>query len=314
MLFSIIVPVYKVEAYLEKCIDSILSQDYQEFEILLVDDGSPDNCPAICDRYAAMDSRIRVFHKKNGGVSSARNLGIENAKGEWIWFVDSDDYIQQGALQNLSAEIAKSDADLYCFNCSVSGTYFYDIFPFFYEHYFKYCLGFGPCNKIYRKSIIEKHTLSFDTNEIIGEDLLFNLTYYRHMSRFTYVPKQLYCYVDRSDSAMHSHKPERLSIQLRLFNKINAYYKGLLCEEIRCILFLMHLISGLNQSQGSSTNHGALLKQAFSDVRFSKHTWITATKCFLSNEGASFAGRLRVKSFLYLCRSGRYNHALKLFN
>lgn len=89
---SIIVPVYKVEKYLSRCIDSILSQTYTDFELLLVDDGSPDRSGAICDEYAKIDSRIRVFHKENGGVSSARNLGIDKAKGLWTSFIDSDDY------------------------------------------------------------------------------------------------------------------------------------------------------------------------------------------------------------------------------
>ena len=89
---SVIVPVYNVEKYLPRCIDSILSQTFTDFELLLIDDGSPDNCGKICDEYAAKDSRVRVFHKPNGGVSSARNLGLDNARGEWIAFIDSDDF------------------------------------------------------------------------------------------------------------------------------------------------------------------------------------------------------------------------------
>ena len=84
---SVIVPVYKVENYLHRCVDSILAQSFTDFELLLIDDGSPDNCGVICDEYAAKDSRVRVFHKPNGGVSSARNLGLDNARGGWIAFV-----------------------------------------------------------------------------------------------------------------------------------------------------------------------------------------------------------------------------------
>lgn len=90
---SIIVPVYKVEPYLHRCVDSILAQTFTDFELILVDDGSPDNCGAICDEYAAKDSRILVIHKENGGLSDARNAGLDIAKGEYIGFVDSDDYI-----------------------------------------------------------------------------------------------------------------------------------------------------------------------------------------------------------------------------
>jgi glycosyltransferase involved in cell wall biosynthesis len=87
---SVIVPVYNVEQYLCKCLDSILNQIFTDFELLLIDDGSPDKSGQICDEYAHKDSRIRVFHKENGGVSSARNLGLDNANGKWVTFIDSD--------------------------------------------------------------------------------------------------------------------------------------------------------------------------------------------------------------------------------
>lgn len=92
-LISVIVPVYKVEQYLIECVTSILNQTYQNLEILLIDDGSPDNCPQMCDKFATMDSRIRVIHKTNGGLADARNTGLENATGEYVAFVDSDDWI-----------------------------------------------------------------------------------------------------------------------------------------------------------------------------------------------------------------------------
>lgn len=92
-LISIIVPVYNVELYLDKCIQSILAQSYPNFELLLIDDGSSDGSKEICDKYAKLDSRIRVFHRINGGVSSARNAGLEKAKGDWIAFIDADDWV-----------------------------------------------------------------------------------------------------------------------------------------------------------------------------------------------------------------------------
>lgn len=92
-LISIIVPVYKVEQYLDECVQSIRKQTYTNLEIILVDDGSPDRCPEMCDEYARLDSRIKVIHKPNGGLSSARNIGIESSHGEWIYFLDSDDWI-----------------------------------------------------------------------------------------------------------------------------------------------------------------------------------------------------------------------------
>ena len=100
-LISVIVPVYKVEEYLARCVDSILGQTYRNLEILLVDDGSPDRCGVMCDEYASRDSRIRVIHKENGGLSSARNAAIDVARGEYIGFVDSDDWIEPETYEAL---------------------------------------------------------------------------------------------------------------------------------------------------------------------------------------------------------------------
>ena len=107
-MISVIVPVYRAEKYLHRCVDGILAQTYTDFELLLIDDGSPDNCGALCDEYAAKDSRVRVFHKENGGVSSARNLGLDNAKGEWVTFCDADDYVTSDWLATFSDAITKA--------------------------------------------------------------------------------------------------------------------------------------------------------------------------------------------------------------
>lgn len=98
-LISVVVPIYKVERYLHKCIDSILNQEYRRLEIILVDDGSPDNCPKICDEYAKMDKRIKVVHKQNGGLSDARNAGLDQMSGEYVAFIDSDDYVDMNYIQ-----------------------------------------------------------------------------------------------------------------------------------------------------------------------------------------------------------------------
>ena len=120
-MISIIVPVYNTEKYLHRCIDSILAQTFTDFELLLINDGSKDNSGKICDEYAAKDSRVRVFHKENGGVSSARNLGLNEAQGKWIYFVDSDDTLQLYALQELVNWINNDKIDLI-----MAGYYVYD--------------------------------------------------------------------------------------------------------------------------------------------------------------------------------------------
>ena len=111
-LISVIVPVYKVEKYLSRCIDSILGQTYRKFELILVDDGSPDQCGQICDQYLLQDKRVKVIHKKNGGLSSARNCGIENALGKYIVFIDSDDYVSISYLENLYKAIKCTACDI----------------------------------------------------------------------------------------------------------------------------------------------------------------------------------------------------------
>jgi len=113
-LITVIVPVYNVEDYLRRCVDSLVTQTYQNLEILLVDDGSPDGSGAICDEYAARDPRIRVIHKQNGGLSSARNIAIDQAKGEYLTFVDSDDYLEADACRVLADGLEKYGAGIAC--------------------------------------------------------------------------------------------------------------------------------------------------------------------------------------------------------
>ena len=111
-LISVIVPIYNVEAYLPRCLDSIVNQTYQNLEIILVDDGSPDNCGAICDEYASRDSRIRVIRKENGGVSSARNAGLDVMQGEYLTFVDPDDWLSLDAVQVLYDRLVEDGSDM----------------------------------------------------------------------------------------------------------------------------------------------------------------------------------------------------------
>lgn len=112
MKFSVIIPVYKVEKYLQSCVDSVINQTYRDFEIILVDDGSPDSCPLICDRYASTDSRVRVIHQKNAGLAAARNSGTKIAKGDYICYIDSDDYLADNFVLQLLAEKTENNPDI----------------------------------------------------------------------------------------------------------------------------------------------------------------------------------------------------------
>ncbi len=210
---SIIVPVYKVEQFLEKCINSLLNQTYKNLEIILVDDGSPDNSGLICDKYAKKDKRIKVIHVENGGVSRARNIGIDNATGKYLTFVDSDDYIEINSYSKLLSHI-DNKTELICYNykydnngeCSeaivelktgsISKSSLYN--EIIKE---KSICGY-PWNKLYRLDIIKKFNIKFDEDIKIMEDLIFNLKYLEVISNIKYVDDAIYYYVQRENSAL----------------------------------------------------------------------------------------------------------------
>ncbi len=189
---SVIIPVYNVEAYIHQCIDSIINQTYQNLEIIVVDDGSPDNCGAICDEYAKKDNRIVVFHKENGGVNSARNLGIQNATGEWIAFVDSDDWCELDYYENFVNEIGDTYPDVFQ-ACGFMYEYPDDKCKYEYNFNENYKandktgieklmmditrIGL-PWDKLYRRKFIVENHLLFDTSCKALDDHLFNFQVY----------------------------------------------------------------------------------------------------------------------------------------
>lgn len=207
---SIIVPVYNVEKYLGKCLDSILSQNTENnFEVLLIDDGSSDSSGSICDKYAECDARIHVFHKENEGVSSARNLGLDNAKGEWILFVDADDWISD---EYLILGFPNDDIDViqksYCSvqegSEKIKISYHvktkvlnseYEIYRFFLNK-----RNNALWDKFIRRRIIGNKR--FDTKKTIGEDFLFFLSILANIKIYSFSPCGYYNYLLRSGSAM----------------------------------------------------------------------------------------------------------------
>ena len=301
-LFSIIVPVYKVEEYIDKCVMSILNQTFTDFELILVDDGSPDNCPKLCDEYAKRDSRVKVIHKPNGGVSSARNEGIKVAKGDYIWFVDSDDYVEEHSLEKLYKYIIETPADLYVFEHGFNE--FYDVKDMnglLCDHYYRYDFGFEPWNKIYKWSLISDNKLFFDTEEKVGEDLLFNINYYTKMKSCLFISEKLYHYVVRENSAMTTSDKERYKKQMRLFFKIRELLKDLISQENLAVLFMMHMVSGLNQSFENSDffRRRRIIKYYKSKAQFERKVFASAVNTFLRNENASCLGGLKVKLLFY---------------
>lgn len=213
---SIIIPVYNVERYLPRCLDSVLAQTFADFELLLIDDGSPDRSPAICDQYAAKDPRIQVFHKPNGGVSSARNLGIDHAQGSFIAFIDADDYIEPNFLEEMLNAMNRYNADLVCCGLwayqkedgnynSIRGTDEDKVFT--RKEALIELLGpddsiqTSPWNKLYKANIIRKNNLRFPEDLKYCEDKVFILRFIMHCSKVFFTSKILYHYMTIETSA-----------------------------------------------------------------------------------------------------------------
>jgi len=209
IFISLIIPVYNSESFLHKCIDSVIAQDDNDWELIIVNDGSTDNSKLICDSYAEKNMRIRVFHTQNEGVSHARNIGIENAKGEWIGFIDSDDWISTDYVSTLKKSPNK--ADVIFFNvCQVfpDNTKIKRHFPDTYVTSRQNIestiasLKFGnigdvfgwPYSKIYKRSIIIEKNIHFVENLQFREDEIFSMDYCLHINSLMIIDKILYFY------------------------------------------------------------------------------------------------------------------------
>lgn len=205
-LISIIIPVYNVEPYLRRCLDSVVNQTNANLEIILVDDGSPDNCPKICDEYAAKDERIVVIHKENGGLSDARNVGTEQANGDYIYYLDSDDELPLDAIQSLSNHLESNpDAEIIVgkMHCpQKESMYKHQLFDYDYTFennidFRRYCSSginifpVNACNKLIRRAFIQKNNLVF-MKGIIHEDELWAFQVSKVAKNVICVNKQTY--------------------------------------------------------------------------------------------------------------------------
>lgn len=238
---SIIVPVYNVEIYLEKCIESILSQTFKDFELILVDDGSNDNSAKICDEYSKKDRRIKVVHKKNGGLSSARNIGLDLAKGEYIGFVDSDDFISPNMFSELYNTIRKSNSDLaICNFLRIKGdeldfnTYKeLDIIEEFEgleilnQLYESRGVQFVVAwNKLYKKELFNE--LRYEVGKLCEDEYIIHRILYR-CKKVVYSNKIMYYYTQRENSITSTISSKRIiDASEALEDRINFF------KEMRC--------------------------------------------------------------------------------
>lgn len=295
---SVVVPVYKVEQYLDRCVSSIVNQTYPYLEIILVDDGSPDNCPQICDRWAQKDSRIRVIHKENAGLGMARNTGMASATGEYICFVDSDDYISSTMVEMCYYAAQKESADIVCFGndkitqdgrvieTRVPGSpqsvfagseVMEKLLPMTVSHNAhtgeNWKLSLSACFTMFSAGRIRENHWSFvSEREIISEDFYSVLEFYSYVKKAVILPDVFYHYTTNPASLTQSYRQDR-------YHKICVFYGEMLtlaekigCREILqdriCNVFLgltMGCLKQLVASNETFFKKYRILKKIFAD-------------------------------------------------
>lgn len=244
---SIIVPVYNAEHTIGRCIESILNQEYTDFELLLVDDGSTDNSGVICDAYAARDSRVQTFHKKNTGVSATRNFALEQAKGTYLQFLDSDDWITPDATSSLVRTMESGPCDMVISDFyrvvgeRVSQKGDIDEDGMMTREDFAACMMENPAdfyygvlwNKLYRRSIVEAHHLRMNPEISWCEDFMFNLEYMRYAQTFRALQIPIYYYVKTKGSLASQSLTISQTVKMKrmVFEYYHRFFKTVLDED-----------------------------------------------------------------------------------
>lgn len=314
---TVIVPVYNVEKYLNRCVDSILAQTFTDFELILVDDESPDNCGKICDEYSRKDNRVKVIHKSNGGVSTARNFGLDMAKGEYVTFCDSDDYVSNDWLEVMYNAIIEKQVDSIAINFSkvddsgieygqtnkLQTKYVFETLEEKVKHIsydvLKGKTGWEAWTRLFKADLIRNNNLRFcETCENYAEDMAFVIEYII-VSNSTYVLEYSgYHYFLRSNSMMRTVKNSiKLNamneVSLHIYNFINKKYKFSLKKytQIHCSV----LYREYYKLCFSEKNNG--LKNEITKIRninwYKKMTWIVSCnyrylKNYCKDENAAY--------------------------
>lgn len=286
---SIIIPVYNGEKTISKCISSVQSQSYKNLEIVIVDDGSKDNTLKICNNIALSDERIRIYKKENGGVSSARNLGLTKATGKYVQFIDCDDYIYPEMCATLYRNMQKSKVDLVI--CGMVREFIFDnkiytnhitlktekccneysknlIFPILYTS------GYlnAPVNKLYIRDIIHSHKITFNENISLGEDLIFNLAYLRKTKCFLIIPNTLYYITAENNTsltkAFRDEKIEEISyLYYSIENYIADNFNKTECQKVNILMYFRSVYLILEQLIGSNLSTTMKKKKYMSIVK-----------------------------------------------
>ncbi len=262
---SIVVPVYKVELYLRRCVDSILAQTFTDFELILVDDGSPDKSGAICDEYAQKDTRVRVIHKKNGGVSSARNAGIDEARSEWLCFVDSDDAVDIDYLDKMHFGIGSGGNKCLVMtgykcvdqneNVLSEQTFKKNETTSDIVYAIKKAENFNiinsPVCKLYNAKIVKSQRLSFAQTISYGEDHLFVLDYIKHVDRVCLLKGVYYTYFQTGKESLTSSKNNTIKFVVYVeylkdkYGELSVVFKSKQFDDLKDNRLYEHIVRAL---------------------------------------------------------------------
>ncbi|WP_169833792.1 glycosyltransferase [Saccharibacillus sacchari] len=281
-LVSVVVPVFNVERFLRRCLDSLIHQTLKRIEIIVVNDGSTDGSREIMDSYAKSDSRVIIIDQKNQGLSAARNTALNAAKGLYVAFVDSDDWIEINALAAMYEEAAREEADICACDYALA-----------YEDRIEHdVLGLGTerivieqygldrlwnskkyavmvWNKLYRRSLIEAHGLRFESNsKVFSEDVLFNLCFLRHANVFVSVKHTLYYYLQRPDSLTSTRKPDYMKRELHLVEKFEEWYADYDDRNVYARILNRLFFERVQNSCVHDADYGVALFESIKDLKF----------------------------------------------
>ena len=299
MKISIIVPVYKVEQYIDKCVNSLIHQTYENLEIILIDDGSPDNCPQICDEYAIIDERIKVIHKKNGGLSDARNVGLNNSTGEYALFVDSDDYIELDTVEKFVNIIGSKKPDIIVGNANrlingeripMNHKYINNTSMISGKDYLKYELKNGTMHMVawlnmYRVEFLNKNNFRFKVG-LLHEDEHFTPRVFLNAEKVIATDIVFYNYLIREGSITTVENKVKNALHIiQICNELEEIYSQIDDLYLKRLLNDNLLTKYLNAFQ-----IGGLYRQEYADI---------IDKQFLNNKALSMKNKLKVLLFKF---------------
>lgn len=330
-IVSVIIPIYNVEDYLERCLHSVLNQTLKDIEVILVNDGSTDNSGGICDTFVDMENRIKVIHKNNSGVSAARNSGIEVASGKYISFMDPDDWAEEKLFESLVGNAVENGSDMvvcgykrvfengeiirFKMNEEIIKIYKTGIIKYLKYDFLQFKHSFCVWNKLYRSDLIKNNKIKFDPQCSYGEDLLFNLIYLFHTNIISSTSKELINYYQRDGSL--SHFPNNVLYNAAiLVNKYEESCKKYTITNPGLLVFCTEFATAIRYMRDSNDKKYVenCLRSIKKDKLFKSFCMkvLLNKECskFLKMQGNNFKGRLAFKLMLFMLMIGRTSYVM----